>query len=128
MRELVGGFDVTASHLSRRSRCHFFVFNKFSPPSCSVQLNTGQCLNMMVNGGATVAQLRGYIDSAAGFSVAGPSTRLIYRRGIKDDGERSETNQSIHWYALVGTSKPREVFIVLVLPRRTTLEVLASLA
>eukprot|EP00752_Nemacystus_decipiens_P010049 g8959.t1 len=31
-----------------------------------VQTSTGQCLDMMVQGGATVAQLRGYINSTAG--------------------------------------------------------------
>ncbi|CAM9647992.1 unnamed protein product, partial [Ectocarpus sp. 4 AP-2014] len=51
-----------------------------------VQTSTGQCLDMMVQGGATVAQLRGYINSAAGFAAAGPSKRLVYRGvHLRDD-------------------------------------------
>lgn len=45
----------------------------------TIQTSAGQCLDMMVQGGATVAQLRGYINSAAGFAAAGPSKRLLYR-------------------------------------------------
>lgn len=44
-----------------------------------LQMSTGQCLDMMVQAGATVAQLRGYINSTAGFEAAGPSKRLLYR-------------------------------------------------
>ena len=35
---------------------------------------------MKVQGEATVAQLRGYINSTAGFAAAGPSKRLLYRQ------------------------------------------------
>ncbi|CAM9837616.1 unnamed protein product [Pylaiella littoralis] len=58
-----------------------------------VQTSTGQCLDMMVQGGATVAQLRGYINSTAGFEAAGPSTRLLYRgMQLHDDQSLRECN------------------------------------
>lgn len=47
--------------------------------SGTLQTSTGQCLDMMVQGEATVAQLRGYINSTAGFEAAGPSKRLLYK-------------------------------------------------
>eukprot|EP00903_Cladosiphon_okamuranus_P014853 g13754.t1 len=50
-----------------------------------VQTSTGQCLDMMVQGGATIAQLRGYINSTAGFEAAGPSKRLLYKGMLLHD-------------------------------------------
>ncbi|CAM9285916.1 unnamed protein product, partial [Scytosiphon promiscuus] len=58
-----------------------------------VQMTTGPCLDMMVQGGATVAQLRGYINSTAGFVAAGPSKRLLYRGVLlRDDQTLRESN------------------------------------
>ncbi len=47
-----------------------------------LQTSTGQYLDMKVQREATVAQLRGYINSTAGFAAAGPSKRLLYRQEL----------------------------------------------
>ncbi|CAM9098195.1 unnamed protein product, partial [Hapterophycus canaliculatus] len=52
-----------------------------------VQMSTGPCLDMIVQGGATVSQLRGYINSTAGFMAAGPSKRLLYRGMLLRDDQ-----------------------------------------
>lgn len=51
-------------------------FNRDQP----LQTSTGQYLDMKVQGEATIAQLRGYINSTAGFTAAGASKRLLYRQ------------------------------------------------
>lgn len=63
------------------SKLDFVVMWSMTMPNLTgiLQTSTGQCLDMMVQGAATVAQLRGYINSTAGFEAAGPSKRLLYR-------------------------------------------------